>query len=285
MKNTAPQNDIGFTRLDLLAIAAMVFLLGLIGAQKLAAAPNAVAAPTCTGNQRQLLMALHLYASDNGDFLPYLSDDGTTVPNTLWLIHSGATAPDATNSAKLINPSYSMLAPYLNGNPTVFKCPADLSTVLVGGKARPRVRSVSMSLAVGTNRQTPGGRTATDGAWLDGTHSHKANQTFRTYARMADVVNPRPQNLWVFLDEHPDSMNDTVFSCMGPTVSGAGYQWIDWPATYHNGAGGFGFMDGHGEIHVWAGPGTLRSPPTLTGAAPDLSWLATHVTSRVINQP
>jgi hypothetical protein len=285
MKNSNAKSDPGFTRIDLLTVAAMIFILSVLGAQKLAAASSTIAAVTCPGNKAQLLRALHLYATDNGDFLPFMDDSGSQTPNTIWLSHNGATLPDATNSAKLINHSYSMLAPYLYGNASVFKCPADLSTISAGGKQVPRVRSVSMSQAVGTNRQSPGGKTATDGAWLDGSHGHLANQTFRCYARMADVVNPRPQNLWVFLDERPESMNDTGFGCAGPRPTGTGYNWIDWPATYHNKGCGFGFMDGHGEIHTWFAAGTLVTPPTAGSAQIDLDWLATRVSARIADQP
>jgi len=279
MKNITQENQQGFTRIDLLSIIAVILILGLLGAQKMGAADSAAVGVTCTGNMRQLLRSLHLYTSDNGDFFPYMIDG--SGPN--WLNHTGNIAPDATNSAKLINPTFSMLAPYLNGNASIFRCPADLSTVTVGGQPVPRVRSVSMNQAVGTNPNSTGGRTATYGPWLDGAHSHTANQTYRTYARLADIVNPRPENLFVFLDEHPDSMNDSGFACIGPRLSGP-YNWIDWPATYHNKAGGFGFADGHGEIHSWVGAGTLVSPPSAASAQPDLHWLATHVTAFVTEQ-
>ena len=285
MKNSNPKPDTGFTRIDLLTVAAMIFILGVLGAQKLAAATAAAGSPTCTGNQAQLVRALHLYSTDNGDFLPYMSDSGSTQPNSNWLVHGATTAPDATNSAKLINPSYSQLAPYLNGNARVFRCPADASTVLVGGKQVPRVRSVSMSQAVGTNPLTPGAKTSTDGPWLDGNFGHTANRTFRTYARLADVVNPRPADLFIFLDEHPDSINDAAFACMGPLTTPTGYHWIDWPATYHNKAGGFGFADGHGEIHGWANAGTLASPPISSTSQLDLAWIALHVSARITDQP
>jgi len=41
-------------------------------------------------------------------------------------------------------------------------------------------------------------------------------------------------------------MNDAGFFNPRPTG-----QWIDIPATYHNGACGFAMADGHSEIHKW----------------------------------
>jgi len=41
----------------------------------------------------------------------------------------------------------------------------------------------------------------------------------------------------------------------------------DYPASYHNRAGGLSFADGHAEIHRWVDP---RTTPRLK---PDAAWL------------
>jgi len=55
---------------------------------------------------------------------------------------------------------------------------------------------------------------------------------------------------------------------------------VDYPASYHNGAGGAVFADGHAEIHKWL---DSRTKPKVTGnqlattASPnntDTQWLA-----------
>jgi prepilin-type processing-associated H-X9-DG protein len=51
---------------------------------------------------------------------------------------------------------------------------------------------------------------------------------------------------FVFVDEHPDSINDGAF--FSPQSKS---QFVDIPATYHNRACGFSFADGHAEIHKW----------------------------------
>jgi prepilin-type processing-associated H-X9-DG protein len=57
---------------------------------------------------------------------------------------------------------------------------------------------------------------------------------------------------------------------------------VDWPAAYHNKAGGFSFADGHAETHKWADPRT--SPPLgkIAGTAqprnPDIVWMQEHST-------
>ena len=73
-------------------------------------------------------------------------------------------------------------------------------------------------------------------AWFD--------QSYRQYIKQTDVL--RPVMTWVTLDEHPDSINDGFF-INGPDVT----MWSDLPASYHNGACGFSFADGHAEVHKW----------------------------------
>ena len=69
-------------------------------------------------------------------------------------------------------------------------------------------------------------------------------QQYRQYLRLPQI--PRPAKTWLFLDEHPDSINDGYF-INNPTAG----NWQDIPASYHNGACGFSFADGHSEIKKW----------------------------------
>src|SRR2546426_1044648 len=72
-------------------------------------------------------------------------------------------------------------------------------------------------------------------------------QAYRRYEKMSDIVDPSPSKLWVFVDEHPDSINDgwMITNVTDPN------NWTDLPASYHNGACGFCFADSHAEIHKW----------------------------------
>jgi prepilin-type processing-associated H-X9-DG protein len=68
--------------------------------------------------------------------------------------------------------------------------------------------------------------------------------SFRQFLKQSDV--PKPGKTWLVLDEHPDSINDGFF-VNNPNAA----QWGDIPASYHNGACGFSFADGHSEIKKW----------------------------------
>ncbi len=71
---------------------------------------------------------------------------------------------------------------------------------------------------------------------------------------------------FAILDERQDSINDAFF-----IVEMTGYpnpavtKIVDYPASYHGGACGFAFCDGHSEIHKWKDART--TPPIKTGLA------------------
>jgi hypothetical protein len=56
---------------------------------------------------------------------------------------------------------------------------------------------------------------------------------------------------------------------------------VDFPASYHIGAGGFAFADGRSEIHKWFDARIINPPAiVITSAAnsPDVFWLQDHST-------
>jgi prepilin-type processing-associated H-X9-DG protein len=116
-----------------------------------------------------------------------------------------------------------------------------LSLVQKGAGWTERVRSVSMNTYSGDS-------TSSDSSGFN---------LWRGFQKISDLRSPGPADIFIFLDEHPDSINDGVYF---PILSGYGglYGWCDIPANYHNGACGFAFADGHSTIKRWLGK--LRSP-------------------------
>ena len=65
---------------------------------------------------------------------------------------------------------------------------------------------------------------------------------------------------FVLLDERQDSINDGAFCVDMDGYPDQGKTVItDYPASYHGGACGFAFADGHSEIHKWKDGRTM--PP------------------------
>ncbi len=68
-----------------------------------------------------------------------------------------------------------------------------------------------------------------DAGDLSVTGYNRNNPDYVQFFNMSSI--PEPAKIFVFLDEHPDSINDGYF------INKADYwEWIDLPASYHNGA-------------------------------------------------
>jgi prepilin-type processing-associated H-X9-DG protein len=184
--------------------------------------------------------------------------------------------PDNTNWTRLVASSGNYgsscsLGPYLSGQYLVFSCPSDGFTCVQHDGNDPRVRSISMNAYITGGAPSPGQENGSLAFW-------------QNYNKMADLVNPNPSALFVTLDEHPDSINDAWF-VTDETLSGL---WPDLPASYHNGAGGFSFADGHSEIHKWMSAATVQPVRKIyingtisdTPGNIDASWLALHASAR-----
>ena len=100
---------------------------------------------------------------------------------------------------------------------------------------------------------------------------------------------PGPSNLFVFLDEHPNSINDAAFAVKCDARDG-GARIIDFPASFHNGACGFAFGDGHAEIKKWLDKRT-KVPASFDGKRgmqlnvasannPDVAWMQDRSSAR-----
>src|SRR6185437_10193474 len=85
---------------------------------------------------------------------------------------------------------------------------------------------------------------------------------------------PSPANTWVFIDEHPDSINDPGF--FNPQSA---TQMTDTPSTLHDDACGLSFADGHAEIHQWQG--CLTSTRALQVHAKDGDYLNNAISGKV----
>jgi len=96
-----------------------------------------------------------------------------------------------------------------------------------------------------------------------------------------------PAALFVTLDEREDSIDDAFFAVNVLMVGGSA-NFQNLPASYHNGACGFSFADGHAELHRWRDGRT--KPPIQRGSRlpcgiasphnPDVAWLQEHATQK-----
>jgi len=269
----------GFTRTDLLALLSAIALWTIVFGPALAATVDGSSSATCLHNLRRLTQAWLLFAEDRGGRPPGNQDDGSTAGHNWVGGIASAGAPSFGDSQILIDPRRSQLADY-SRDASIYRCPADLLTSRIGGREVAHARSYSMNAAVGTKAD---GYRPVDGPWLDNTHSHVAGTRWRTFARLSDIMDPAPSNLYVFLGEDPCSINDGTFA-LGMRES-TGMEWIDFPSTLHEFGAGFGFADGRAELHRWTDARTLVTGGNVSRRSvpdsPDLAWMQERTTTLI----
>ncbi|MCP5522011.1 MAG: type II secretion system protein [Verrucomicrobiales bacterium] len=269
----------GFTLIELLVVIAIIAILAGMLLPALSRAKAKAHGIKCMANLKQLQLVWQMYAGDNDEKVT-TSGYKSPVEPTAWVdgwLDFNPGNPDNTNTLALQDPARSKFASLLT-SVEVYKCPADRSTVRIGGVAWPRVRSMGMSQAFGP------------GDWLDpaGFQANVTSHKYRTYAKTADIVNPGPSMCYVMLDEHPDSINAGGFANMMVESPGSA-RIVDFPASYHNGAAGISFADGHAEIRKWVDertqpPAAYNNSLQLNVASPnnqDMIWLAERSSSRL----
>jgi prepilin-type N-terminal cleavage/methylation domain-containing protein/prepilin-type processing-associated H-X9-DG protein len=252
------RREVGFTLVELLVVIAILAILAAMLLPALTRAKIEAQAVNCESNMKQLMVAFKIYTDDhNGTFIPntYMGNDGWVRG---WLDFNGAN-PDNWDRDSLLDPQRAVLGPYTK-NPGIYECPADWSTVDRPGLGTVRrIRSVSLSQSIGTWSD---GHSPTWGVWLDsagGINGANPGGKWRVYGKETDCVLPGPSMLWVFIDEHPASINDGAFALRMPDNSAGtqGQGWADWPAGFHGDTGSLAFMDGHAELHRWRDPSSL----------------------------
>jgi prepilin-type N-terminal cleavage/methylation domain-containing protein/prepilin-type processing-associated H-X9-DG protein len=255
-----------FTLIELLVVIAIIAILAAMLLPALSRAKLKAQGVLCLNNTKQIMLATIMYAGDNRDMFPgnvhgqnILMNDPRAPWVQGWLTWD--TRNDNTNVALLMDPRFSSLAAYYAKQKNIFKCPADkyVSTIQRNAGWTERARSVSGNVYCG-------------GAQVD-IDNGPDDPTYVPTPKFSQMVNPQPSSSWVYLDEHPDSINDAGFF---PPAIGT---WYDLPSNLHNGAGGVAFADGHSEIRRWRASVLTKKVTfnfTAMGVAatdPDLLWL------------
>ncbi len=292
MNHTRPANSpscpcwwggVGFTLIELLVVIAIISILSAILLPALSKAQERARGVVCLNNTKQLELACQLYTDDHESFLPYnlVMSDNSPRNNINWVnnVMTWSLSPDNTNPATITEASLGL---YNGGGTAIYRCPSDhaLSSIQSGAGWDHRIRSYSMNAMLGN-----AGPAIVGGA-------NTNNPGYQQFLKTTQI--PHPADIFVFLDEHPDSIGDGYFlNKDAPAASGAyaatDDEWHDLPATYHNRSTAFTFADGHATLHHWLKASTFRPPaahaanlPIEIPATPadehaDFDWVLTHM--------
>ena len=252
----------GFTLIELLVVIAIIAILAAMLLPALARAKLKATQASCLSNQKQLSLALVMYAGDNNDAIVPYSNGSTWSGGGFWNLPPGTsdtalaatlgtmTAVNAENVIRGLLTTNNPLFQYAP-NAGVYQCPGDVRYRLQP-KTAPTVGWAFDSYAKSQN--LAGDPQAN--YWGLGTTYKKLSQlqaSALTFAFMETAD-------WRGFNDGTWQQN---WNNAGAAVQS--FTWGDPPAMYHGNVSCAAFSDGHAEAHKWTDASVVNAGKLAAG--------------------
>lgn len=243
----------GFTLLELAAVVLIISVLVSLLCAALNTTKSKALRISCFNNIKQLQLAWQVYTIENSEFLPLNQSDPTPRHHKMPVVNS------SSNSWVTGNPLIDLSAANIRkgslyqyvGNVNAYRCPDDSSTVW-GQPDILRTRSYAMN------------------AFLAG---DPPENPLHPAPRMtsSQLINPGPQNTFVFIEEHENSVWGSSFLVSPRSKYAAvSVSWLSTPADRHQQGCNLSFADGHVEYWPWYSPKSDDTDRQLTSSGREM---------------
>ena len=231
--------------IELLVVIAIIAILAALLLPALSKSKERALTIACLNHLKQLTVCWAMYAHDHGDVMPpnnSVYDVGTGQPIPGMDLSETWCPGNARADTNTSNIEMGYLYNY-NRNPNIYRCPADKSPVEPRtGVTIPMLRTRSYNMNQSVN----------------GLGSpHHGLYWVPSYRRVTEIKDPRPEQLFVFIDVHEGGILDALFGIPPPGTVWEGI-WFDLPANRHSQGCALSFADGHADRWKWKVPKIFR---------------------------
>jgi prepilin-type N-terminal cleavage/methylation domain-containing protein/prepilin-type processing-associated H-X9-DG protein len=238
----------GFTLIELLVVIAIIAILAALLLPALSRAKLKATQTACINNQHELSLAMHMYSSDNGEFIvPYQIGDGYWNP-----VYNGTTAPWSV-AGLTADAAEKLVTDCLKANNPLFPYMANAKSIHCPGDLRYRNDLPGHGWAFDSYSKTEN---------ITGTPMNNFCGEGQCYTKLTDISSPSQTFVTI---EDCDSRGYNVGTwCVQWTTGTPNFTWTDVPALYHGNVCTVAFADGHAESHKWRDGNLIKYGVSVT---------------------